>query len=154
MVSLDAALPGAVEEAQEMRGETILLVDGVSLYRVCQHLKEEMGFNCLTDVTAVDTLDLVFPSPARFTLIYHLLRIPAGDRVRIKAAVGGDDPEIDSVADLWPAANWGEREVFDLFGIHFQGHPDLRRIMMPDDWEGHPLRKDYPLRGFPGQREV
>ncbi len=151
--SLAALLPGAVEKAEEVRGETVLQVDAASLHAVCRHLRDR-GFNYLTDVTAVDTLDLLFPSPARFTLVYHLERIPGGERIRLKAGVSGDEPVADSVSDLWPAAVWGEREVYDLFGIRFHGHPDLRRIMMPDDWEGHPLRKDYPLQGFPGQREV
>jgi NADH/F420H2 dehydrogenase subunit C len=111
------------------------------------------GFGMLLDIGGVDYLER---SP-RYDVVYHLVKIdPAArtveavgrpERVRVLCGVPADDPAVPSVADLWPAANWAEREVYDLFGIAFAGHPDLRRIQLPDDWEGHPLRKDYPLRG-------
>lgn len=111
------------------------------------------GFAMLLDVGGAD-----YPGrEPRFDVVYHLLNLVAGattvaavgmpERVRVLCGVPEADPVVPSVADLWPAANWAEREVFDLFGVRFDGHPDLRRIQMPDDWEGHPLRKDYPLRG-------
>jgi NADH-quinone oxidoreductase subunit C len=88
------------------------------------------------------------PSDPRFDVVYHLFSIPKKFRVRLKVKLGGDDPSVESITSVWPAANYFEREVFDLFGIRFEGHPYLRRIMMPENWEGHPLRKDYPVEGY------
>ena len=112
------------------------------------------GFTMLLDLGAVDYLTR---EPARFDVVYHLLRLPSQpatvaeigtpERVRVLCGVPSDAVAVPTVSDLWESADWAEREVFDLFGIRFDGHPDLRRIQMPDDWEGHPLRKDYPLRG-------
>ena len=111
------------------------------------------GFTMLLDLGGVDYLE----RDPRFDVVYHLMNLAPEatslaavgrpERVRILCGVPGDRPEVPSVADLWPSANWAEREVFDLFGVRFSGHPDLRRIQMPVEWEGHPLRKDYPLRG-------
>ena len=101
-------------------------------------------FNFLADVTCVD----VFPSEPRFEVIYHLLSHSRKERVRLIAKVPGGDPSIESLMGLWPSSNFFEREIFDLFGVRFLGHPNLRRIMMPEDWEGHPLRKDYPVEGY------
>jgi NADH-quinone oxidoreductase subunit C len=89
-----------------------------------------------------------YPAEPRFEVVYHLHSIEQNDRLRLKCRVPGTDPVIESVTSVWRSANWYEREVFDLFGIQFLNHPDLRRIMMPEDWEGHPLRKDYPITGF------
>ena len=97
----------------------------------------------LSSVTAVDR----DPSDPRFEVVYHLHSIEHNERIRLKCRLSGENPEIDSVTSVWRSADWYEREVFDLFGIRFAGHPDLRRIMLPDDWEGHPLRKDYPITG-------
>jgi NADH-quinone oxidoreductase subunit C len=107
-------------------------------------LKYDRKFVRLSSVTAVDR----YPAEPRFEVVYHLHSIEGNERVRLKCRLGGGQPEIDSVTSVWRSANWYEREVFDLFGIRFAGHPDLRRIMMPDDWEGHPLRKDYPTTGY------
>jgi NADH-quinone oxidoreductase subunit C len=111
------------------------------------------GCSLLLDVGAVDYLE----REPRFDVVYHLLALPLAPasvaevgvprRVRVLAGVPGDAPVLPSVHDLWPCADWAEREIWDLFGITFEGHPDLRRIQLPHDWEGHPLRKDYPLRG-------
>ncbi len=79
---------------------------------------------------------------------YHLVSIPRREKVRLRVWLGGNDPAVDSLVPVWPGANWLEREIFDLFGIRFLGHPDLRRILLPDDWEGHPLRRDYPVEGY------
>jgi NADH-quinone oxidoreductase subunit C len=100
--------------------------------------------NFLSDVTCVD----LHPSEPRFEVIYQLLSIPKKERVRLKVRLSGDDPVVESVTSVWPAANYFEREVFDLFGVRFNGHPYLRRLLMPEDWEGHPLRKDYPVEGY------
>jgi len=97
----------------------------------------------LSSVTAVDR----YPAEPRFEVVYHLHSVERNLRVRLKCRLGGENPQIESVTSVWRGANWYEREVFDLFGIRFNGHPDLRRIMMPEDWEGHPLRKDYPVTG-------
>jgi NADH-quinone oxidoreductase subunit C len=117
------------------------------------------GFTMLLDLGAVDYLTR---EPARFDVVYHLLRLPSQpatvaeigtpERVRVLCGVPSDAVAVPTVSDLWESADWAEREVFDLFGIRFDGHPDLRRIQMPDDWEGHPLRKDYPLRGVARER--
>lgn len=111
------------------------------------------GFNMLLDLGGVDYLQ----RQPRFDVVYHLLKIPTAvasvaqvntpERVRLLCGVPQDAPSLPTVTDLWKSADWAEREVWDLFGIHFEGHPDLRRIQMPSHWEGHPLRKDYPLRG-------
>jgi len=105
---------------------------------------QQAGYNFLEDVTAVDW----YPSEPRFQITYHILSLSLKERVRLVARVDSVDPSIDSITPVWPSANFYEREVFDLFGVRFHGHPNLRRIMMPDEWEGHPLRKDYPVEGY------
>jgi len=102
------------------------------------------GYNFFEDVTAVDW----FPSEPRFQLSYHILSHTYKEHIRLRAFVADTDPAIESITPVWPGANYYEREVFDLFGIRFEGHPNLRRILMPEDWEGHPLRKDYPVEGY------
>jgi NADH-quinone oxidoreductase subunit C len=104
----------------------------------------ELQFTFLSDVTGVDR----FPIEPRFELNYHLVSLARRDRLRLKMRVSGKDPIVESVAPIWPTADWHEREVFDLFGVRFEGHPDLQRILMPEDWEGYPLRKDYPVEGY------
>jgi len=116
-------------------GDGTVQVAPEELHSAAKDLKE-LGFDALAMVTAVDTGDV-------FTLVYRLTSIGLGAAVYLKADVPRGDPEIDSLCDLWPAANWQEREVYDLFGVAFMGHPNLRRILLSDDWEGHPLRKDY-----------
>jgi NADH-quinone oxidoreductase subunit C len=103
-----------------------------------------LRFSFLSDITTLDR----FTIEPRFEVNYHLLSLDRRERVRLKVRLSGSDPSIHSVTTIWPTANWHERENFDLFGIRFEGHPDLRRILMPDDWEGYPLRKDYPVEGY------
>jgi len=136
----------AVAEAREFRGELTLVVPLEHLRRAAEFLQGEAGleFAFLSDITAVDR----FPNEPRFELNYHLLSISRRERLRLKVCIAGADPAVETVTPVWPTANWHEREVFDLFGIRFAGHPDLRRILMPEDWEGYPLRKDYPVEGF------
>ena len=112
---------------------------------------KESGFENFVFMTAVDHLatPVAPPPPARFELVYQLRDVDAHREVRVRTFLAGDDPRIASVEDLYPPANWDERETWDLFGIDFEGHPDLRRILMPDDWVGHPLRRDYPVGGEP-----
>ncbi len=102
------------------------------------------GYNFFEDMTAVDW----FPASPRFQLSYHILSHQYKEYIRLRVLLKGDEPSIESLTPVWPSANFYEREVFDLFGIRFDGHPNLRRIMMPDDWQGHPLRKDYPVEGY------
>ncbi len=102
------------------------------------------GFNFLEDVTCVDW----YPSEPRFQVTYHILSHTYKTRVRLIARLYSEGASLDSITPVWPSANFYEREIFDLFGVHFGGHPNLKRIMMPEDWQGHPLRKDYPVEGY------
>ncbi|HXJ16704.1 MAG TPA: NADH-quinone oxidoreductase subunit C [Candidatus Polarisedimenticolia bacterium] len=138
--------PQAVEEVIEFAGETTAVVHRKLLLRTAEFLASEpsLRFSFLSDITAVDR----FPLEPRFELNYHLLSIDRRERLRLKVRVSGADAVVPSVTSIWPTANWHERESYDLVGIHFDGHPDLSRILMPDDWEGHPLRKDYPVEGY------
>jgi NADH-quinone oxidoreductase subunit C len=136
----------AVQQVKYDREEMTIWVDGGSLRELCAILRDDSStqYNFLSDITCVDW----YPSEPRFEVVYSLLSMPRKDRVRLKVKLNGDDPNLTSLTALWPAADFFEREVFDLFGVRFQGHPNLRRIMMPEDWEGHPLRKDYPVEGY------
>jgi NADH-quinone oxidoreductase subunit C len=125
------------------RGELTLEIAAGKIASICGFLKYDQKFVRISTITAVDR----YPAEPRFEVVYHLHSIERNERVRLKCRLRGDDPVIESVTGVWRGANWYEREVFDLFGIKFLGHPDLRRIMMPDDWEGYPLRKDYPVTG-------
>jgi NADH-quinone oxidoreductase subunit C len=125
------------------RGELTLEVRPGKIVSVCGFLKYDQSFVRLSSVTAVDR----YPAEPRFEVVYHLHSIERKERVRLKCRVKGEDAAIESVTSVWRSAGWHEREVFDLFGIQFLNHPDLRRILLPDDWEGHPLRKDYPITG-------
>jgi NADH-quinone oxidoreductase subunit C len=169
-------VPGVVE-TREALGETTLVVDPARLVETCLHLRDELGFDLLLDITATDYLgwgaedvagyygtaggrDLnepaaqgyqrtPAPKPKRFSLSYHLLRL-ADDAARLRVQVWLDEGEsVGTVIPVWPTADWHEREAFDMMGIPFDGHPNLARILMDDDWEGHPLRKDYPIGGEP-----
>lgn len=145
---LQRARPGLPVEAASATDQPTLYVPRDHLVDTCGLLREEatFGFLLLADLTAVDW----WPREPRFEVVYHLARFGlAGfppSRLRIKVRVPGDDARVPTVSSIWPAADWLEREVWDLFGIVFEGHPDLRRLLMPDDWEGHPLRKDYPVQ--------
>ena len=169
-------IPGYVS-ATEAYGETTVVVERDSVRDACTYARDELGFNVLTDVAATDYLhwggkgvsgyigtaggrDLNLPmtqglqaspdvKPTRFSLSYHLLALRQGaPRLRIQCWLEDGDP-VESVVAVWPAADWLEREQYDLMGIRFAGHPNLARLLMEDDWEGHPLRKDYPIGGEP-----
>jgi NADH-quinone oxidoreductase subunit C len=133
----------AIQNGRHDFGELTLEIAPAKIASVCGFLKYDQSFVRLSTVTAVDR----YPSEPRFEVVYHLHSIERNERLRLKCRLAGSEPEIETVTSVWRGANWYEREVFDLFGIRFAGHPDLRRIMMPDDWEGHPLRKDYPVTG-------
>jgi NADH-quinone oxidoreductase subunit C len=125
------------------RNEWTINIDAAKITRTCEFLRVDRGYVMLTDLTATDS----FPLEPRFQIVYHLLSVHKHQFLRLKAAVHGDVATIDSVTGVWPTAGWFEREVYDLFGVFFNGHADLRRIVMPDAWEGYPLRKDYPTEG-------
>jgi len=135
----------AVSQVVEYQGETTVVVPRDLLRAVAQQCKENpaLNFNLLSDATCVDR----FPAEPRFELNYSLVSIPRRDRIRLRTSVSSQQPVIDSLCSLWPGANWLEREIFDLFGIRFEGHPDLRRILLPDGFEGFPLRRDFPTEG-------
>jgi len=149
-----AAAPAAALEAESSSDMPTMVVDREHLVDVCRLLRDspDLQFAFLADVTAVDLL----PREPRYEIVYHMACLGAAyaqpegaapaRRLRLKVRLPGDDPRVASVVGVWPTAGWPEREVFDLFGIVFEGHPDLRRILMTDDWEGHPLRKDYPVQ--------
>jgi NADH:ubiquinone oxidoreductase subunit C len=171
-----AGVPGLVE-THETYGETTLVVDPARLVEACSYLRDEEGFNVLSDVASTDYLGwgeqgvagyigtasgndpnepgsqglarVPDPKPKRFSVSHHLLRVSERP-ARLRVQVWLDDGEpVASVVPVWPAADWLEREVWDMMGIRFDGHPNLVRILMDEDWEGHPLRKDYPLGGEP-----
>jgi len=124
-------------------GELTLEIVPGKIVSVCGFLKYDQNFVRLSTVTAVDR----YPAEPRFEVVYHLHCIERSQRLRLKCRLPGGNPEIESVTSVWRSANWYERETFDLFGIKFRNHPDLRRIMLPEDWVGHPLRKDYQVTG-------
>jgi len=134
----------AILETIEALGETTLIADPAQIVDLGRHLKEKENYVRLSSITAVDW----HPANPRFEVVYHLHSLQPYKRIRVKCKVGGGKPEIDSLTGVWRAANWYERETWDMFGIHFRNHPDLERILMPTDWEGHPLRKDYPVHGY------
>ncbi len=136
----------SVEGAKFDRDEMTIYVERSAIREVCSLLRSDPGcpFNYLSDITAVDW----YPSEPRFEVVYHLFSITKKERVRLKVRLSDDSPVLESVTSVWPGANYFEREVFDLFGIRFNGHPYLRRLLMPEDWEGNPLRKDYPVEGY------
>ncbi len=138
--------PKAVAEVIEFRGETTIVVPRELLRATAERCREDakLQYNLLSDATCVDR----YPAEPRFELSYHLVSIPKRGKVRLRVRLGGNDAVVDSLVPVWPGANWLEREIFDLFGIRFTGHPDLRRILLPDDWEGYPLRRDYPVEGY------
>ncbi len=171
------AVPGHVE-TREAHGETTIVVEAEMLVEACEHLRDELGFNFLSDISATDYLGwgsagvsgyigtaggrnlnepmtqgyqrLPGGKPKRFTMNYHLLALQRGDARRVRVQVWLDDGEpVPSVIRVWPTADWHEREAWDMMGIRAEGHPNLVRILMDDDWDGHPLRKDYPIGGEP-----
>ena len=136
----------AIEDAREFRGEVTLIIKAPRLRSIGEFLRDgpDLNFKYLSDVTAVD----LYPAEPRFEVVYHLRSLAPHAKIRLKVRLPGDNPRIDSVVPVWPGANAFEREVCDLMGIQFEGHPFLRRILLPEDWEGHPLRKDFPTTGY------
>lgn len=149
--------PEEVLNIKEFRGQVSVTLKRGRVLEVCRYLHDDpaLFFDYLSDVCGVDYLG---KKEARFEVVYHIYSIKHRHMIRLKAEVPEKDPTIDSVVPVWTGANWHEREAFDMCGIVFKGHPDLRRILMPEDWEGHPLRRDYPVKGpekeWPGFIEV
>ena len=137
------ALSSLATDAKYDRNELTITVARENVIVACQAV-QQAGYNFLETVTAVDW----YPSEPRFQITYHILSFSLKQRIRLIVRLDSEDPSIDSIVSVWPSANFYEREVFDLFGVHFGGHPNLRRIMMPEDWNGNPLRKDYPVEGY------
>ncbi len=142
--ALNAWDPDAVVDGVRDRGQVTLMIRPDKIRETCRHLKQEEGFVRLSGITAVDW----HPREPRFEVVYQLHSLERNERLRLKCRLGGARPEIISVTAVWRNANWYEREVYDLFGIRFREHPDLRRILLPEEWEGHPLRKDFPVDGY------
>lgn len=138
--------PQAVAEVISFRGETTIVIPRERLFPAANFLRSdaELAFSFLSDISAVDR----FPLEPRFEVNYHIMSLKRRERLRLKVKVASQDPVVPSVTSVWPTANWHEREAFDLMGVRFEGHPKLTRILMPDDWEGHPHRKDYPVEGY------
>lgn len=144
LAALLAWKASAIEGAKFDRDELSIYLAREVIRDACAHLKQQGLIDYMSDLTCAD----FYPREPRFEMAYHLLSIKDKQRVRLKVRLSGEDPVLESITPVWPAANFYEREVFDLFGIRFLGHPYLRRIMLPEDWEGHPLRKDYPVEGY------
>jgi NADH-quinone oxidoreductase subunit C len=146
--TLTSPVPGAAIDAGASVDFPTIYVPADRLVETCRALRDTagLGFNVLIEITAADYL----PRVPRFEVVYHLLSIPNRSRLRVKVRVASAEDAargvVPTVQHVWPAAGWPEREVYDMFGIVFSGHPDLRRILMPEDWEGHPARKDYPVQ--------
>lgn len=132
-----------VQDVPAFRNEVALQVERDQIVPVCQFLRDapDFSFNFLAALTAMDE----WPNEPRFTLVYQLYSLEKNVFLRLRVKLDSQDPRVSTIEPVYPNANWHEREVYDLFGVTFEGHSDLRRIVMPQDWEGHPLRKDYPL---------
>ncbi len=143
VASLLSSIPDSITDAKFDHNELTLTIARDQIRAACS-VVQKAGYTFLEDVTCVDW----YPSEPRFQLTYHILSMAFKERLRLMAFVETIDPTIDSITPVWPSANFYEREVWDLFGVRFAGHPSLRRIMMPEEWAGHPLRKDYPVEGY------
>ena len=143
VAALRAAFPDAVLGVEEFRGDVTVVIEARRIVNVCCHCRDtsDLAYNFLSDITGID----YYPQEPRFGLAYHLYSMAHNRSLCLKVLLPGDNPVVPSLTPEFPAANWFEREIFDLLGVTFTGHPDMRRLLMPEDWDGHPLRKDYPL---------
>jgi NADH-quinone oxidoreductase subunit C len=140
--------PESLGKPLEFRGEiTLEVLDAEKIVEICQHAKHALGFDFLLDIASVDN----YGDDPRWTIVYELSGIDIGCLLRLKTQVSEDPSELPSVSGVWPTANWHEREIYDMMGIRFRGHPDLRRILMWEGYPYHPLRKDFPLGGKPSE---
>jgi len=147
---IEEKFAGQVLATTTFVGQVSLLVKKDQIKDICRYLHDEpaLKMDHLTDLTAVDFSKYPGDTGPRFEVVYNLISTTHLHRIRLKARVAEEDPRIDTVTSVWHTANWHERETYDLMGIKFDGHPDLRRILLAEDWEGHPLRKEYPLKGY------
>ena len=142
LTDIRGKFPAALLEVVQAAGETTLVVEAGRAKEILRWMKAERGFNYLVDVSCAH-----WPDEGRIDVVYQVRNLTTREQVRVRAALPVEDPTIETVADVWRTADWLEREVYDLMGVQFVGHPDLRRIMLPEDFEGHPLRKEYPVEG-------
>jgi len=146
IAALRAKFGEAIQDTVVYAGERTVFVAKDKLVEVCTYLKSEQGFNYLVDIIAIDR----FTEDDRFEVAYNLVAIYTSKRLRVQVRIDEDDLEVDTVTGVWRAATWYEREAFDMMGIRFKGHPDLRRMFLPEDFEYYPQRKEFPLLGIPG----
>ncbi|MEX0823757.1 MAG: NADH-quinone oxidoreductase subunit C [Balneolaceae bacterium] len=137
-------------DVYQSTGDTYILIENEAILEVSRHLKEQLGYIYLSDLFGIDR----YTSEGRFEVVYNLLSLKHHQRLFLKVRCPEENPEVESVTPIWRAANWNEREVYDMFGIRFKNHPDFRRIFMPEDFEYFPLRKEFPLLGIPGSIEL
>lgn len=144
--AVKSAFPELVLDVHLFRDETTIIAASADVVAIARYLRDTPGlfYNFLSDISAVDYYP-EYDRPGRFGVSYHLYSMVHNRRIRIKTFVQEDEPIVPTLTVLWPAANWLEREIYDMMGIEFDGHPDMRRVLMPDDWNGHPHRRDYPL---------
>ena len=147
---IEEKFTGQVLGTTTYAGQVAVMLKKDKIKDVCLYLRDEplLKMDHLADLTAVDFSTYPGDPGPRFEVVYNLISIAYHHRIRLKVRVPEEDPRVDTVSSIWQTANWHERETFDLMGIKFDGHPDLRRILLPEDWEGHPLRKEYPLKGY------
>lgn len=147
---LSENFPDKILEVYQSSGDTFIVIDADSLLEIGKYLKENLHYVYLSDVFGIDR----YTSEKRFEVVYNLLSLKHPQRLFVKVRCEEENPEVDSATSIWKAANWFEREVYDMFGVYFRNHPDLRRIYMPEDFEYYPLRKEFPLLGIPGSIEL
>jgi NADH-quinone oxidoreductase subunit C len=145
--SLSKSLGEKIQSKSEFRGETTCIIAASDLREIARFCRDELSFNYLLDITSVDN----FGEEPRFEMVYELYSMANAVHLRLKLRLSEDAGEVDTVSDIWPTANWHEREIYDMMGIKFDGHPDLRRILMWDGYPFFPLRKDFPLQGLPSE---
>jgi NADH-quinone oxidoreductase subunit C len=148
--SLSQTFPESLLEVYQSSGDTFMRIEADSLLDVTKYLKEDLHYVYLSDIFGIDR----YTSDERFEVVYNLLSLKTQARIFLKVRCEEENPEVDSVTPVWKSAGWNEREVYDMFGIHFRNHPDLRRIYLPEDFEYYPLRKEFPLLGIPGSIEL
>ncbi|MCH8547995.1 MAG: NADH-quinone oxidoreductase subunit C [Balneolaceae bacterium] len=137
-------------EVYQSCGDTYVRVEADAIVEICHYLKNEHHFTYLTDIFGIDR----YTSEERFEVVYNIVSLREGSRLFVKIRLEEENPEVDSMVSVWPAANWAEREAYDMYGVHFRNHPDLRRMYMPEDFQYFPLRKEFPLLGIPGSIDL